>query len=228
MRYKLIVLALIAGLGACSTDEIEVYEAGRYLYFLNASDSINESFFFYPDAETINVDLLVRYAGRLIDEDMPYQLAVNEKLTTAQRGVDYEVDLEQVMPAMQNVDTIQVILKKTETLETAKLCLVLEIENNEEFLSGPLDSLQSPKIIFTSQAVRPIWWDEEIVESFLGEYSEAKYALFIEVTGVADMTDMSIVEKRIYSLRLKNYLIEQRNAGNPVMDDNVEMSVPVL
>ena len=42
------------------------------------------------------------------------------------------------------------------------------------------------------------------------------------------MSELSIAEKRIYSLRLKNYLIEQSNNGNPVMDGNVEMSVPVL
>ena len=51
MKYSLVMLGLFAGMGACSTDEIEVYKTGRYVYFTDMpTDSIKESFFFYPDA----------------------------------------------------------------------------------------------------------------------------------------------------------------------------------
>ena len=88
MKYSLVMLALFAGMGACSTDEIEVYKTGRYVYFTDMpTDSIKESFFFYPDAETIDVDLYVRYAGREVESDINYQLVVDEELTTAQAGI---------------------------------------------------------------------------------------------------------------------------------------------
>ena len=229
MKHSLVMLALFAGMGACSTDEIEVYKTGRYVYFTDMpTDSIKESFFFYPDAETIDVDLYVRYAGREVESDINYQLVVDEELTTAQAGIDYEVDLEPVMSKGQEVDTLRVVLKKTAELDTKDLQLVLRLVENENFQVGPLDSLQSPRIVFTSQSARPTWWDDEIEEFFLGTYSDEKYQLFITVTGISDMSELSIAEKRIYSLRLKNYLIEQSNNGNPVMDGNVEMSVPVL
>ena len=231
MKYSFVILMLIVGwsLSSCSTDEIEVYQTDRYVYFTGmASDSIKESFFFYPGAETIHVDLLVRYAGLALEKDMAYRLVVDEELTTAQADVDYDVDLEPTMRRGQKVDTVRVILKKTAALDSKDLQLALRIVGNENFLEGPQDSLLSPRIIFTSQSARPTWWDDEIVEFFLGTYSEVKYQLFITVTGISDMSELSIAEKRIYSLRLKNYLIEQRNADNPVMDGNVEMSVPVL
>lgn len=229
MKYIVVLWLLIIGLGSCSTDEIEYYDAERYLYFTEVSvDSIKESFFFYPGEETIGVDLLVRYAGKPIEEDMTYRLEVDENLTTAQAETDYEVALEQVMPKGQMIDTLHVILRKTAALEMKNLQLALRIVANENFQVGPLDSIQSPRIIFTSQAVRPTWWDQDVIDYFLGAYSEVKYQLFIQITGISDMSQLTTAEKRIYSIRLKNYLIEQRNAGTPVMDGNVEMSVPVL
>lgn len=218
----------MVSLWACSTDEIEFYEAGRYLYFTEAPDSISESFFFYPGKEVLDVMLVVRYAGKELEESLAYQLAVDDALTTARKDVDYELLFDRTMKKGQEYDTVHITLKKTDELEHKKILLALKLMANENFKLGPRDSVRCPNIIFTSQSIKPVWWDTKIESSFLGTYSEDKYELFIIITGISDMSEMTANEKRIYSLRLKNYLIDQKNAGHPVMDGNVEMSVPVL
>ena len=64
--------------------------------------------------------------------------------------------------------------------------------------------------------------DERYREVLLGRVQ------FIEVTGISDMSDLGPTELRYYSLRLKYHLVEMKNAGTPVMDGDVEMTVPIV
>ena len=70
----------------------------------------------------------------------------------------------------------------------------------------------------------PDWWDRDIVNYFLGDYSEKKYTKFIEVTGVSDPSGASSDQIRYYSLEFKRYLEK-----NPQYEeDNSLMTVPVI
>ena len=74
---------------------------------------------------------------------------------------------------------------------------------------------------------RPEWWDEVVVNSFLGTYSDTKYRLFIEATGIADMTNLSESEMRAYSMILRDFLKKGREEGKEFIDENGEpINVP--
>ena len=44
---------------------------------------------------------------------------------------------------------------------------------------------------------QPDWWDDTITSRFLGEYSDAKYARFIESSGITDITGYTSTELRL-------------------------------
>ncbi len=58
-------------------------------------------------------------------------------------------------------------------------------------------------MIFTSKAIAPAWWDAHITQYYLGDYSDAKYAEFIEATGISDMTNFGPTELRYYAFEIK-------------------------
>jgi hypothetical protein len=75
--------------------------------------------------------------------------------------------------------------------------------------------------------VRPDWWTSAVSSYYMGNYSEAKYKLFLEVVKVdLDGADNSLI--RHYALVFKRYLEERKAAGNPAReDDGTEMKVLV-
>ena len=112
-------------------------------------------------------------------------------------------------------------------MKTVKVTLGLRIENYNVFYAGQTTYRESIWVI-SDQISQPAWWTTYATDRynsveyvFLGEYSDKKYGLLIEVTGVSDWTDLSTDERRVLALQLKRYL-----AKNIVYED-VESAVPV-
>lgn len=226
-----IYILFLAVIYSCSTDEIDRYEGeARYLFFSEGiiADSISTSFFFYPTEDIIEIPLELCFAGGKITKDLRFKLEADPRYTTAKQGIDFTLENDYIWKANREKDTIYVKLHKTENLSSQMLRLVLNIAENENFRPGPAGQAKSRMIVFTSQAIRPAWWNQQIIDYYLGEYSDDKYALFIEKAGISDMSEMNATQKRYYSLKLKYYLIEMKDKNTPVMDGDIEMTVPVI
>ncbi len=230
MRYVIFIPVFAAFLWACSEDKFTTYDSDRFLYFTRGitADSITESFFFYPGEDTHEIKLELAFAGMPAGENMTYRVDVDESLTTAVKGTDFDYEPDQTWEAGKEKDTLAVKLIKTAKLENEMVRVVLKLTPTRDFALGPTGNAKSQRMIFTSMAIAPSWWTSDIVRYYLGEYSDAKYAKFIEVTGISDMSGMGPTELRYYSLRLKYHLVEMKNAGTPVMDGDVEMTVPIV
>ena len=227
MKYCIVIIVLFVMFGACSTDSLDTYTADRYIYFSgkNAEDSVNTSFFFYPGATELDVPIEISFAGRPITTDTEYELVIDEGMTTAS-GADYSVETKRVWKAHRNRDTVRVTLHKTAALDNQVVRLALRVKENDNFRVGPLSNALY-RVVFTSLAVRPVWWTERIVNEYLGAYSEAKYQQLISATGVSDLSNKTASELRYYSLKLKYHLQREKDNGNTIMDGEAEMSVPV-
>ena len=99
--------------------------------------------------------------------------------------------------------------------------------------------LQLPEkhLIFSDMLARPAWWTPMLLENgrydqnsveyvYLGLYSDKKYLLLMEVTGVGDWTDLDDSERRIQALKLKRYLEKMKAEGNTVYEDSYSGGVP--
>lgn len=226
MRYSIIIILLTLFGGACSTDELDTYNAERYLFFHEkyADDSISTSFFFYPGENTLSCPIELAFAGKPIEEDLDYEIDIDPETTASPS--DYTFETKRVWKAFGNRDTLKVVLNKTDDLENRTVRLVLRVKANGNFQVGPTTN-QIYRIIFTSMAAKPSWWDQKVTDEYLGTYSAAKYHELIVATGVSDLEGKNAQELRYYSLKLKYHLQKLKDEGTPVMDGSQEMSVPV-
>ena len=76
------------------------------------------------------------------------------------------------------------------------------------------------KLILTTATAQPAWWDDEVADNLLGEYSAKKYKLFLnEIDKKAEMNETLISEHPDRAIQLtlefKNWLLKQ----NPVILD---------
>lgn len=230
-RMKKIYSLLIASiflLVACEKDEIQVWDSGHYVQFTEAyADSLTYSFFFYGTQEEIKIPLNMRLIGLPLTSDGIVNLSINPELTTAKAD---SYDLESKVTFRKDVleDETFLILKKTALLDTREVRLVIDIIGNEELQPG--QSIYTRKVIrFSSLISKPLWWNDVVEESLLGKYTEKKFRLFMQVTGVGELKDLSESERWSLARKFKNYLIEKADEGNPVKDeDGSDMTVPVV
>jgi len=218
-----ISLILIAG---CTTDEIDKYNHANYIYFEHLSKNVLEySFSFHPGKDQDTIPVVVKLIGDISDNNRSIALAVDPSNTTAQLS-DYYLPENIVLTAGKVIDTISLILYKTERLKENKFSIRLEIKDNEELKCGPLANSYID-ILFSDMLSKPVWWDSSIESNFLGTYSDTKYRLFIEATGISDMAGLSESEKRAYALIFRDFLERGREQGIEYVDEFGLITVPV-
>ena len=129
MRYIIIILVAICVFAACSEDKFTTYDSTRYLYFAKGitADSITESFFFYPDETTHDIRLELLFAGDPVTENMTYRIEVDESLTTAVKGTDFDFESERTWQAGEERDTLVLKLIKTAKLDNQMFRVVLKV-----------------------------------------------------------------------------------------------------
>jgi hypothetical protein len=218
-----ISLILIAG---CTTDEIDKYNNANYIYFEHLSKNVLEySFSFHPGKDQDTIPVVVKLIGDISDNNRSIALSVDPSNTTAQSS-DYSLPENIVLTAGKVIDTISLILYKTERLKENKFSIRLEIKDNEELKCGPLANSYID-ILFSDMLSKPVWWDSSIESNFLGTYSDTKYRLFIEATGISDMAGLSESEKRAYALIFRDFLERGREQGIEYIDEFGLITVPV-
>jgi hypothetical protein len=225
--YCLLVLTLLMA-GACKKDNIMLYNGDSYIQFSKSYiDSSLFSFLALPDKDEATVAMPVELVGKPEDKDRTYKIEVDKSLSSA-ADANYSVPASFTLRAGHIVDTAWITLKKTPDLAVKPVKLVLKIAASDELQTGQAEYTLS--ILYISNVIaRPDWWDENVTDNFLGDYSDKKYKLFIQVTGVSDVDGSDVDELRYYTILFKNYLLKEKDAGRTVYEANgTEMLVALI
>ena len=133
--YSLLIATFFL-LVACEKDEIQMWDSGNYVQFMEEyKDSLTYSFFFYGTQEEIKVPLNIRLIGLPLANDAYVSLRVNKELTTAEPD-SYELENEMVFRKDVLEETGYFLLKKTALLDTKEVRLVIDIVENDVLKPG--------------------------------------------------------------------------------------------
>lgn len=224
MKRLYVITILCCWLIGCSKDAVDEYGEISYVYLADDSTDVNEvtpieySFAFHPGAEKDTVPVLIKLIGKLGDQDRPVALTVDAPHTTA-LAEDYELPDPLMFHAGRAMDTIALVLNNSARLKTGKFKIRLMLQSNEHFQLGPPDN-RYIDITFSDMIARPGWWDDVVERNFLSLYSDAKYRLFIEATGITDMSGLSESEQRAYAIIFRDFLARGRENGEVYEDEN--------
>lgn len=231
MKRLYIITILCCWLAGCSKDAVDEYGETAYVYLANsgadtsisAVGPIEYSFAFHPGAARDTVPVIIKLMGKLKDQDRPVALTVDASQTTALTS-DYQLPNPMVLRAGRAVDTIGLVLHNSDRLKTGKFKIRLVLNENEHFQLGP-PANRYVDIIFSDMIARPAWWNSVVETNFLARYSDTKYRLFIEATGIADMTGLSESEQRAYAIIFRDFLARGRENGEVYEDEYGQINV---
>jgi hypothetical protein len=225
--YYLPVMALLTA-AACKKDNIKLYSGASYIQFSKSyTDSSLFSFLALPDKDEAQTPMPVELVGRPENKDRTYKIEVVKELTSATEA-NYSVPATFTLKAGHIADTAWITVKKTPDLAVKPVRLVLKIAATDDLGIGQADYAIS--IIYLSNVIaKPDWWDEDVTDEYLGDYSDKKYKLFIQVTGMSDLDENDGNQLRYYTILFKNYLLREKDAGRTVYEDNgTEMTVALI
>lgn len=213
----------------------------RFAYNMT-KDTTVVSFKTYNEGEDAVIPIEVSIRGKVQEADLPFTISVDEKRTTLPQELYILPEACKIRKGMLT-DTIYVTLKNDPVLKSESRILALQINEDENVRQG--DSYYSRALIsVTDRLFKPAWWSVNDAGTeqnpgnsadwyYLGEYSQRKYELFLEVLKednvIFDGKNKQLL--RLYALKLKNKLKEM-NAGKPeeewVKDENgMIITVPV-
>lgn len=232
MKKYIILSLILVSIFSCTEIGIEAYNESNYLSLTRGiKDTTRLSFFFLPSDE-VDYPIEVNLIGKTLDRDMKYKIAIDKTITNAPDYI-FKMPTEFTFSKGQLKDTFYIKLTNTEELKTKEYIIGYQVVDTDDFRST--GALWGRNIMTISdKATKPGWWttvEEVELNSFqtvyLGKYSDCKYELFIQVTGVVDMGVLSDEDKRINSIIFKRWLKKQ----NPAIYDTVNgeiMQVTVI
>ncbi|WP_127131738.1 DUF4843 domain-containing protein [Pseudoflavitalea rhizosphaerae] len=229
MNRLYIITIFYCLLAACSKDAVDEYGDTSFVYLVNtptdtsAMKPIEYSFAFHPGEIRDTVPLLIKLMGKLKEQNRTVALTVDPSQTTAIAG-DYDLPGNIELRAGRAVDTIALVLHHSDRLKTGKFKIRLALQENENFKLGP-PANRFIDITFSDMIARPGWWTPVVETNFLAKYSDNKYRLFIEATGIADMTGLSETEQRAYAIIFRDFLARGRENGEVYEDENGQINV---
>lgn len=200
MKQLLYLLPLPAFslLSSCQEEALKTFGDEHYIYFdkfyKNASapgketaDSTLASFFFFTDdVNTIDVPVVVHMAGRDLAHDETFQLKMIPEMTTATAN-EYKLDDHytfRARPAAEGAtnrsDTIIIKMFRSARLGSMPhgVKLTVELVPMGGLRLGQTERTRAI-LVLTRDAIKPKWWNREVTDNLLGEYSSRKYKLFL-------------------------------------------------
>ncbi|GHE29879.1 DUF4843 domain-containing protein [Sphingobacterium griseoflavum] len=227
----------------------------------NTITSFRTNFAFKRDeiiTDTIRIPL--RVSGRLSAEDRPVSISVVAQGTDAVEGRDFQI-LPTVIPANKSAGQALVVLHRNASLGEDPKRLLLQVMTNEHFprymYADSINVYNQVEIFMLDVFRKPDNWDGIYVNGeyregsglgfTFGDYSETKFRLIIEYTGVAEI--ISFIESPRYNridpkppgylsseqwtmlnYRLQLHLVRYRQEnGRPLLDENgQEITFPIL
>lgn len=191
-KFLILVMFGAVYMSACKKISTEPsYKQAANIYFdwsdstgTDASrvDSLAYTFALNP-ARTIDTEYLpVRIAGDRMSKDRFFKLAVVDTATTAKVGTHYKaLDSIYKMPADSGLVHVPVYFYSTDTsLHSKSVHVRFILLPTTDFTTTDL-KYNYAKISISNMLTKPTWWD--IWSSFLFDYSQVKFGLFISVTG---------------------------------------------
>ncbi len=229
--FVYIFVVFLLFLEGCKKSELEQYCGVNYLQFSESiSDSTTLSFTFYPNQDEIEWPVGVETSGLALNQDTEYRIAIDTEQSTAIEGTHVRLPEKLMIKSGVVADTFRIAIIRTPEMKTQDIRLVLKVVDNASFKSGQWD--YTYRIIRINDRIsKPDWWDDMITDYYLGEYSDKKFSLFIEVTGISDMSkgSMNESEVRTATLQFKYWLQREKEADRTVLEeDNTEMTVKVI
>lgn len=215
---KRYITALVLCMAACKKQDIPAYNAGHYVQFANAQqDTASLSFFFYPNQSQVILKLPVKLTGMMTTEDLPYKIEIDTATTAS--ADHYNLAQEFIFRKGRATDTAFLTIINKPDLAAKILLVAVRITGGNGVAPGQTAYIR--RIFKISDMVsKPSWWDADMDLRYLGLYTEKKFRKFMEITGVGDLTGMSPGEQRGYMLEFKYYLIQMKDAGTPVLEDD--------
>lgn len=214
--YSLLILVLAA---SCKKQKMDVYTAGRYIQFTQPlTDTVNFSFLFYPGQPEIRVPMPLRLVGLMPEGNLSYQIKVDEKASTASTS-HYSLPASFEFRKGLSIDSAYLTIRNAADLQQKTVLLVLEISTGNDVAAGQTTHIRKAFKI-NDMISRPGWWDARVETHSLGVYTDKKFRTFIQVTGVGDMTKYSPGVQRDYFLQFKRYLIQMKDNGTPVLEND--------
>lgn len=243
---KLFIMTMVLGLAfaSCSKEEVPFYDVknSHFVMFDNyVWDTIPFTFMFHPEVaegEYFEQAIPVSIMGQKADRDREFIVEAYElnneakTLVFAKAGTHYELPEKCVIRAGQFQDTIYVKFFRRAEMKTTDYFLAIKITENKEFKPGQEEYCMNCFWI-NDKIAEPAWW-ASFRSTYLGTYSDKKFALLIEVTGQSDWANFSAGDARYYTIQFKRYLAKKKAEGNTVYEEpdasgNMkEMTVNVL
>ncbi len=234
MRAINIIIGIIGtGLlwAACSEEDVKAYSAGSYIYFNKSiNDSTVFSFAYEPELTEGVVSLKLNTISNLTNYDRAFSVKFLPEESTAQEGRDFTYSgNELLVKANDSIAYMKIEVKKNKSFEGSSVRAIFEISSNEHFEQGLLKNRKA-KVVISDKLSQPAWWDSWHESSGLGEYSDKKYALFIQEMKVYDLTldedggSMDYYTMRGYVLMFKYWLVEHPQKE----EDGSDMIVPII
>lgn len=232
MKKNIILSLFLVSIFSCTEVGIESYNDSNYLSLTRGiKDTTRLSFFFFK-GDVVDYPIEVNLIGKNLEKDVKYKIVVDETVTNAPDYI-FKMPTEFTFSKGQKKDTFYITLTNDPELKTKEYLIGYQIVDAEDVRTTGA-SLGRSIMTISDKAVRPAWWtteDEDPYNSFqnlyLGKYSDKKYELFMDVTGVIDMGVLSDEDKRINSIIFKRWLKKQ----DPAIYDEAngeEMQVKVV
>lgn len=227
-KIIIIVLAIITFF-SCQEEKLEAYSGDNYIYFTKSNtDSITFSFAYDATLTKTTVNIPVEIISGIRDFDREYKVIFLADESTAVEGQHFTALIgEQTIKAGNIVDTLRLEVMKTDDIDDSVVEAVFQIVDSKDFRAG-FPSHSKARVQITNKLVQPQWWDNWHVSSGLGDYSNKKYRLFIQVTGEFDLDyknreDLDYSEMRTLLLQFKRWL----EANPQTEEDGSDMEVKV-
>jgi hypothetical protein len=221
IHFIYILFSFLVIAASCKKDEIMLYEGDNYIQFTKGyEDSSLFSFLSLTHKDEALTPMVVELVGDPQNRDRSYKIAVVKELTTA-APANYILPESFTFRANKVIDTAWITVKKTPEIALKPVKLVVRLEASNDFKVGQTD--HAAAILYISNIIaRPDWWNGSVEGRFMGDYSDKKYKLFIEVTGQSDLDPANEDQIRYHTVVFRNYLLKEKDAGRTVYEDNGE------
>ncbi|MFR5656918.1 DUF4843 domain-containing protein [Butyricimonas paravirosa] len=205
------------------------YSDKAYVQFTRSMvDSVEFSFTFYPNKDTVEYALSVKLVGDPVDRDREYRVTVIDDYTTATSN-HYILPERWILEKNEISSKVNLKLIRTSDLQTTPVRLAVRLEPTDDLALGQTSCCA--RILWINDMIsRPAWWNSVIENSYLGSYSDKKYRLFIQVTGIGELNSDDAINCRYNALLLRKYLKEQEELDNTVYEEDgyTKMTVSVI
>lgn len=231
---------------SCSETELDRFDdkkGGIYFSEQHRIGSIDQfkdtSYFSYVGLQGDEFVLPIRIAvmGFSSDIDRLISLRIDEKGTTAQPGVHYNLNTKEVKIAADSVEVILMIqLFKDPSLIDGDVTLKLVVEENEWFTPEPKESVIDPinnkvvslnthTIVITEKAEKPVVWGKWEKEN-LGIFTTKKFVLGNELRrwDASKWEEIPILtpqEIGRWAETLRTHLLNKDKEGAPIKEDEL-------